>query len=841
MSRIFRYLFAGLLLASGSSAALGATFVANNLADAFDAAPGNGVCDIGDGSCTFRAAVQEANALAGPDRIELAAGTHELSIQSTPSGGSPLLFKPSLESDIDVVGAGTGVSIIFSDKRAGSGMMDVFLNEGDELVTFRDLTFDVQTGSNLFNYLGVGYPADTTAFLLEDVEILANSTVPSQCCGAGFLIDTGGDGGVVFRRIFVQTQRVAASGWVFTPRSAGGLLIEDSVFDGGNQYQIAVFQSLNSSGGPVTVRDSVFRNYLRGTGPFSAEDAVFYMRLFARAGELTIERSTFESSYRAVNVRNNGFQADVTITDSLFEGMETAIRLSGPSTVPVTNSTISGAGTGIALVPPEGGTGTVDLMFDSSTLTGSSTSLSIGAGQGTVTARNSIIANATTECVGTLTSAGHNLIEGTCTIAGDTTGNITGTDPQLLALADNGGPTLTHALDSGSPAIDTGDDGNCPSTDQRGFSRPADGDADMTATCDIGSFEKDAVFVSNQPPTATDDSTNVDEDVSITIAVSVNDSDTDGNLDASTANTACGTCNDPANGAVVNNGDGSFDYTPDTDFFGPDSFVYEICDTDGVCDTATVDITVDPVNDPPIFAAGADPAFSAGTSGVQSISNWPQNIDLGPNEMQQVDSYAVTTTSDPDSILAGSAAISTGGELGFSLTGASGTAQLEATLTDDGGTPNGGNDTSSPVAFSITVADPAADLEASSLQCAPQAAPGEPYAYSFVVTNNGPDDSAGVAASHVPIPGAAVTSISSPDCVDTGAAVDCDLGTITAGGVVQIGIEIQAPNVGAQVLQMTTSVVATTGDPNVGNNEDQASVEIVPGLIVVDGFEACTP
>jgi len=841
MSRIIRYLFAGLLLASGSSAALGATFVANNLADAFDAAPGNGVCDIGDGSCTFRAAVQEANALAGPDRIELAAGTHELSIQSTPSGGSPLLFKPSLESDIDVVGAGTGVSIIFSDKRAGSGMMDVFLNEGDELVTFRDLTFDVQTGSNLFNYLGVGYPADTTAFLLEDVEILANSTVPSQCCGAGFLIDTGGDGGVVFRRIFVQTQRVAASGWVFTPRSAGGLLIEDSVFDGGNQYQIAVFQSLNSSGGPVTVRDSVFRNYLRGTGPFSAEDAVFYMRLFARAGELTIERSTFESSYRAVNVRNNGFQADVTITDSLFEGMETAIRLSGPSTVPVTNSTISGAGTGIALVPPEGGTGTVDLMFDSSTLTGSSTSLSIGAGQGTVTARNSIIANATTECVGTLTSAGHNLIEGTCTIAGDTTGNITGTDPQLLALADNGGPTLTHALDSGSPAIDTGDDGNCPSTDQRGFSRPADGDADMTATCDIGAFEKDAVFVSNQPPTATDDSTNVDEDVSITIAVSVNDSDTDGNLDASTANTACGTCNDPANGAVVNNGDGSFDYTPDTDFFGTDSFVYEICDTEGACDTATVDITVDPVNDPPIFAAGADPAFSAGTSGVQSISNWPQNIDLGPNEMQQVDSYAVTTTSDPDSILAGSAAISAGGELGFSLTGASGTAQLEATLTDDGGTPNGGNDTSSPVAFSITVADPAADLEASSLQCAPQAAPGEPYAYSFVVTNNGPDDSAGVAASHVPIPGAAVNSISSPDCVDTGAAVDCDLGTITAGGVVQIGIEIQAPNVGAQVLQMTTSVVATTGDPNVGNNEDQASVEIVPGLIVVDGFEACTP
>ena len=39
-------------------------------------------------------------------------------------------------------------------------------------------------------------------------------------------------------------------------------------------------------------------------------------------------------------------------------------------------------------------------------------------------------------------------------------------------LADNGGPTLTHALDAGSPAIDTADAGACPATDQRGVARP---------------------------------------------------------------------------------------------------------------------------------------------------------------------------------------------------------------------------------------------------------------------------------------------------------------------------------------------------------------------------------
>jgi hypothetical protein len=63
-------------------------------------------------------------------------------------------------------------------------------------------------------------------------------------------------------------------------------------------------------------------------------------------------------------------------------------------------------------------------------------------------------------------------------------------DPQLGPLADNGGPTWTHALDPASPAIDAGNPAGClgpgdvPLTDdQRGELRPA-GDA-----CDIGAFE----------------------------------------------------------------------------------------------------------------------------------------------------------------------------------------------------------------------------------------------------------------------------------------------------------------------------------------------------------------
>ncbi|MCA9978928.1 MAG: hypothetical protein KC413_24375, partial [Anaerolineales bacterium] len=56
-------------------------------------------------------------------------------------------------------------------------------------------------------------------------------------------------------------------------------------------------------------------------------------------------------------------------------------------------------------------------------------------------------------------------------------------DPLLGALAENGGPTQTRALSSGSPAIDAGNNAVCPATDQRGIVRPQGGG------CDVGAYE----------------------------------------------------------------------------------------------------------------------------------------------------------------------------------------------------------------------------------------------------------------------------------------------------------------------------------------------------------------
>ena len=83
--------------------------------------------------------------------------------------------------------------------------------------------------------------------------------------------------------------------------------------------------------------------------------------------------------------------------------------------------------------------------------------------------------------VGNVVSGGHNLIQDdSCNPAA---GDIILWDALISPLADNGGPTLTHALLLGSPAIDAADDAACSATDQRGTTRP------QGAHCDIGSYE----------------------------------------------------------------------------------------------------------------------------------------------------------------------------------------------------------------------------------------------------------------------------------------------------------------------------------------------------------------
>lgn len=110
--------------------------------------------------------------------------------------------------------------------------------------------------------------------------------------------------------------------------------------------------------------------------------------------------------------------------------------------------------------------------------------------RGSIDLVNTIVANDRQQpnCSGDLVSMGHNLSgDASCNFSQAT--DLQSTDPMLDPLLDNSGETKTHALQSGSPAVDAGKDLDCLPYDQRYLSRPVDGNQDGIAHCDIGAYE----------------------------------------------------------------------------------------------------------------------------------------------------------------------------------------------------------------------------------------------------------------------------------------------------------------------------------------------------------------
>jgi CSLREA domain-containing protein len=118
-----------------------------------------------------------------------------------------------------------------------------------------------------------------------------------------------------------------------------------------------------------------------------------------------------------------------------------------------------------------------------------------------VDVRNSVIADSHggPDCAqfGATFTAAYTLAEdpGGCAFSG--AGDVIGSDPGLLPLADNGGATLTQRVPIGSPLLDSGDPAGCRdadgallTTDQRGLPRAVNGDAVAGARCDEGAVEK---------------------------------------------------------------------------------------------------------------------------------------------------------------------------------------------------------------------------------------------------------------------------------------------------------------------------------------------------------------
>ena len=235
-----------------------------------------------------------------------------------------------------------------------------------------------------------------------------------------------------------------------------------------------------------------------------------------RNGTLKLEDSTVSGNRTSLSdicgnhgggITNEGFT--MTITGSTIKN-NSSISGGGVdnfATLILENSTLSGNS-----ASSEGGglrtaAGTSSLtnvtLADNSAPTGGGVST---RSEGATTAKGTIIAgNSPSNCTGSLASSGHNMEDAnTCGLDSDPAnpdadGDWVDTNPNLGPLADNGGPTETRALLDDSPAIDEGGAPFLP-TDQRGISRPQDGDGDGIVVQDIGAFEKEAALPPPPPP-----------------------------------------------------------------------------------------------------------------------------------------------------------------------------------------------------------------------------------------------------------------------------------------------------------------------------------------------------
>jgi len=264
--------------------------------------------------------------------------------------------------------------------------------------------------------------------------------------------------------------------------------------------------TFNCGGGPVTITDNLTISQgttLDGTGQqVTIDGGGTGSVITVNSGvQFAVTNLTLTNGSNTVGGGIDNASGRVTLTNSTVNGNSATAGggiFNDDGTVTLINSTVSdnsvnGTGGGIFNV-----SGRVTLT--NSTVSGNSAGDLGGGGgiynvSGTVTLGATILvgnsASSGPDCFGALTSDDYNLIQDTsdCTIAGTTTHDITGQDPHLGPLRNNGGVTFTRADDvnAAQAAVDAipTSSGLCPSTDQRGFTRPDDAET----TCDIGAYE----------------------------------------------------------------------------------------------------------------------------------------------------------------------------------------------------------------------------------------------------------------------------------------------------------------------------------------------------------------
>ena len=144
------------------------TFVVDSSLDAADVSPGNGRCETGAGTCTLRAAVQESNALSGPDTIEVPPGTYNLTVFGAAEDASST-GDLDVTSPLTIVGAGAATT--FVDGNGSDRVLHLLETAGNVTVgglTIRDGLTE-EDGGGIYSLSG-------GTLVLDGVTVTANAT-----------------------------------------------------------------------------------------------------------------------------------------------------------------------------------------------------------------------------------------------------------------------------------------------------------------------------------------------------------------------------------------------------------------------------------------------------------------------------------------------------------------------------------------------------------------------------------------------------------------------------------------------------------------------------------------
>jgi predicted outer membrane repeat protein len=589
-------------LASPANAQPTLTFTVTANTDVVDATPGDGVCETetGNGMCTLRAAIMEANAHVGADTIILPAAEYNLTL---PGADEDLSASGDLDitDSLTITGAGYGDTIIDANA-VDERVLTVFLTNdpvtisgvkiqsgnaqtspGGGIANYSDLSLDhVIFYYNHTEMYGGGI-WNQNSLTLSNVSFFGNSAIME---GGGaysqgpFLADqvyfgynsSEENGGGLFATYYANVTLVSAEFYNnTTPNNGGniyivgGLTMEDSSVINGDAGNIGggIYiaedatatitntilrnnHAVSGGGINVTIHGTLVANNLlldmnaadqvggainnyEGTAYLSRsvlsnnsadQGGAIHSLNILFDGKLVIEESSVisntattygggvfcagDTTLSGVTVSNNHAEyggglinswklAIVNSTISKNSAKENGGGLYDSTTITppvIYNSTITGNLAGADMTHP-GGLGGGVYAYEGSNIQFRNTILSGNH-------HRQLLNFVDDDCYGKLESGDYNLV-GTlnnCTLVGLIQHVQIGEDPLLGELADNGGPTQTHALLEGSPAIDGGNPEGCLgiedallTSDQRGENRPLDGNGNGTAVCDIGAYE----------------------------------------------------------------------------------------------------------------------------------------------------------------------------------------------------------------------------------------------------------------------------------------------------------------------------------------------------------------